>query len=35
VFEGGLALVDRALELALQRVGLTPDALARFRVEAR
>jgi len=31
----GLAIVDRALELALQRVGLTADALARFGVEAR
>jgi hypothetical protein len=31
--EGGLACRNRVLELALQRVGLTPDALARFRVE--
>ena len=30
-----LAVFDGPLELALQRVGLTADALARFGVEAR
>jgi len=32
-FEALLALVDGLLELALQRVGLTADALARLGVE--
>jgi len=35
LLEIALAVFDRMLELALERVGLSPDALARFRVEAR
>jgi len=33
LFERALTLLDRALELAFECVGLSADALARFRVE--